>query len=95
MAGKTEYKNHRQKENVDRINLTTQKGKEEIIKAHAESRRESVNGFINRAIDETMERDQAASGTARRGHAGQKLSPGRHVRSGLLAMLIRAGLPRT
>jgi len=64
MAGKTEYKNHRQKENVDRINLTTQKGKEEIIKAHAESRRESVNGFINRAIDETMERDQAASGTA-------------------------------
>ena len=60
MAGKTEYKNHWQKENVDRINLTTPKGKKEII----EARRESVNGFINRAIDETMERDQAASGAA-------------------------------
>ena len=29
----------------------------EVIKAHAEARGESVNGFINRAIDETMERD--------------------------------------
>lgn len=27
------------------------------IKSHAEGRGESVNGFINRAIDETMERD--------------------------------------
>ena len=60
MAGKTEYKNHWQKENVDRINLTTPKGKKEIIKAHAEARRESVNGFINRAIAEAMERDSAA-----------------------------------
>ena len=64
MAGKTEYKNHWQKENVDRIKLTTPKGKKEIIRAHAEARRESVNGFINRAIDETMERGQAASGAA-------------------------------
>ena len=29
------------------------------IKAHAESRGESVNAFINRAIDETMEREGA------------------------------------
>ena len=71
MAGKTEYKNHRQKENVDRINLTTQKGKEEIIKAHAESRRESVNGFINRAIDETMERDSAVSAVSEDGEKPQ------------------------
>lgn len=41
----------------DRINLTTVKGDKEKIKAHAESRGESVNGFINRAIKETMERD--------------------------------------
>lgn len=27
------------------------------IRAHAEARGESVNAFINRAIDETMERD--------------------------------------
>ena len=29
------------------------------MKAHAESHGESVNGFINRAIDETMDRDKA------------------------------------
>lgn len=60
MAGKTEYKNNWQKENVDRVNLTMAKGRKEIIKAHAEARSESVNGFINRAIQETMERDNDA-----------------------------------
>lgn len=60
MAGKTEYKNNWQKENVDRVNLTMPKGKKDTIKAHAEAQGESVNGFINRAIDETMERDNAA-----------------------------------
>ena len=44
--------------NYDRINLTLSKGQKEIIKTHAESMGESVNGFINRAIDETMERDR-------------------------------------
>lgn len=43
----------------DRINLVVKKGKREEIKAHAEQRGESVNAFINRAIDETMERDSA------------------------------------
>lgn len=33
------------------------KGKKEIIQAHAEARGESVNGFINRAIDAVMEQD--------------------------------------
>ena len=31
----------------------------ELVKAHAESKGESVNAFINRAIDETMEREGA------------------------------------
>lgn len=44
----------------DRINLTVQKGRKEEIKAHAEQRGESVNGFINRAIDQTMEMDLSA-----------------------------------
>lgn len=56
----------------DRINLTIPKGKKDTIQAHAEARNESVNGFINRAISETMERDngtapeiaQQAAGTA-------------------------------
>lgn len=45
----------------DRINLTVPKGDKEIIQAHAQAHGESVNGFLNRAILETMERDNAAS----------------------------------
>lgn len=45
--------------NYDRIELRVEKGKKDIIKAHAEKRGESVNAFINRAIDETMERDNS------------------------------------
>ncbi len=36
------------------------KGHKAEIKAHADSQKESVNSFINRAIDETMERDNSA-----------------------------------
>ena len=45
------------KENYDRVNLTLPKGQKDTIRAHAEGRGESVNAFINRAIDETMERE--------------------------------------
>ena len=41
----------------DRINLTMPKGDKDKIRAHAESRGESVNAFIARAIAETIERD--------------------------------------
>lgn len=44
--------------NYDRINLTVPKGQKEEIKAHAESRGESVNSFINRAIKQTIETDK-------------------------------------
>ena len=33
------------------------KGKKAIIQAYAEHKGESLNSFINRAIDETMQRD--------------------------------------
>ncbi len=46
------------RENYDRILITTRRGKKDQIKAHAESQGESVNGFINRAIDEAMEREK-------------------------------------
>ena len=46
----------------DRVNLTMPKGKKDTVQAHAAARGESVNGFINRAISETMERDGAAPG---------------------------------
>jgi uncharacterized protein (DUF1778 family) len=44
--------------NYDRINLTMPKGKKDLIQAHAEAKGESVNGFINRAINEAIERDK-------------------------------------
>lgn len=46
----------------DRVNLTLPKGQKEVVQAHAAAHGESVNGFIGRAISETMERD--SSGTA-------------------------------
>ena len=45
--------------NLDRVSVAMSKGKKDIIKAHADSKGESVNGFINRAIDETIERDNS------------------------------------
>ena len=48
----------------DRINIAVPKGNKDIIKAHAENNGESINGFVNRAIDETMERDKKETQTA-------------------------------
>ena len=64
MSIKSSGKNATAKQNqyisstYDRINLLIPKGQKDIIKAHADSRGESVNGFVNRAISETMERDE-------------------------------------
>ena len=49
------------KNNYDRVVATFQKGKRDIIKEHASKHGESMNAFINRAIDETMERDNQES----------------------------------
>ena len=46
----------------DKVLVRLPKGHKAEIQAHAEARGESVNGFIGRAIDETMERDNAALG---------------------------------
>lgn len=46
------------KRSLKRIPLDVQKEQYEIIKAHADSTGETVNGFIKRAISETMERDK-------------------------------------
>ena len=43
----------------DRINLTVPKGKKERIQNFAQSVGESVNGFINRAIDEAMKEEDS------------------------------------
>ena len=50
------------KENYDVFQMRMPKGKKDIIKAHAERQQESLNGFINRAIDETISRDTSPEG---------------------------------
>lgn len=47
------------KANYDRLELTVPRGRKAEIKEHAESMGESVNAFINRAINSQIERDQA------------------------------------
>ena len=44
-------------QNLDRISIALPKGQKDKIKAHAEKRGESINGFVGRAISETMQRD--------------------------------------
>ena len=41
----------------DEIKVRVNKGRKAEIQSYAEAHGQSVNGFINRAIDETMERD--------------------------------------
>jgi len=50
------------KNNYDRHVLTMPKGKKDTIKAHASNMGESVNGFVNRAIDSQILRDNAKDG---------------------------------
>ena len=64
MAGKAEYKNKWISEKCDRVNLILPKGRKAELQAHASERNESLNGFVNRAIDCQMERDKAKDGEA-------------------------------
>lgn len=49
--------NKYKKNNYDRIEITVPKGQRAVFQAHAATLGESVNGFICRAVTETMERD--------------------------------------
>ena len=44
-------------EKIDRISLRVPKGKKEVIQKFAEDHGESVNAFINRAVDKVMEEE--------------------------------------
>lgn len=59
-ASKAQQKavNKYMKENYDEIKVRVDKGRKDEIKAHAAAHGQSVNGFINEAIDEKMERDK-------------------------------------
>ena len=63
MPEKTEAQKRAQKnymEKFARVELRMTQERRDAVQAHAEAHSESVNGFINRAIDETMERDNGA-----------------------------------
>ncbi|MEA4895133.1 MAG: antitoxin [Oscillospiraceae bacterium] len=42
----------------DEIKVRVPKGQKEAIQAHAEAHSESLNGFINRAIGDTIRKDE-------------------------------------
>lgn len=44
-------------EKFDEMRVRVPKGQKNVAKAHAESKGESLNAFISRAITETMDRD--------------------------------------
>lgn len=54
---KTVYQNEWINRARDRINLNVPKGEKEQYTAHAAARGESLNGFIRRAVLETMQRE--------------------------------------
>jgi len=43
--------------NYDRVELSIQKGRKEVLKAHAAKQGESLNAFVTRAIDAAIEAD--------------------------------------
>ena len=49
-------------EKFDEMRVRVPSGRKAEIKAHADSRGESLNGFIIRAMAETMERDNTTTG---------------------------------
>lgn len=55
----TKAKNKYNAKTYDSLRIVTKKGKKDLIKAHAEKTGESINAFVNRAIDETIERDDS------------------------------------
>ena len=60
MGGKNSYESIKRYEDkaYDKVLVRMPKGKKEVIQTHADSRSQSVNSFINGAIDEKMERDK-------------------------------------
>lgn len=56
---KKQYDIEYAKTHLKRVPLDLRLDKYDEIKAYAESKAETVNGFIKRAIAETMERDAA------------------------------------
>lgn len=48
-----------EQEKVDRIIFRVPKGTKELIQEHAEKQGESLSAFLNRAVQETIKRDNS------------------------------------
>ncbi len=48
----------------DSLRVVVKKGRKAEIQAHAKARGESLNGFVNRAIDEAIQRDKQSESEA-------------------------------
>ena len=61
MGGKNSYESIKryQDKAYDKILIRLPKGQKDTIQSHAQAHGESVNGFIGRAISETILRDKA------------------------------------
>ena len=46
-----------EQEKIDKVLVRFPKGKKDLIQQHVAQTGESVNAFINRAVDETLRRD--------------------------------------
>ena len=46
-----------EQEKVERVVFRVEKGKKEVMQEHANRNGESLSAFLNRAVEETMERD--------------------------------------
>lgn len=49
--------------NYDRLEISVSKGRKKLLQAHAATNNESLNSFVNRAIEETIRRDNEAAAT--------------------------------
>lgn len=61
MPEKTEAQKRAQKAYMSgfaRVEIRMTQEQRAVLQAHAEAQKESVNGFINRAIEETIARDK-------------------------------------
>ena len=59
-SGKTSYASHNKynAKAYDRFSLFMPKGQKDVVKAEADKQGQSLNGYINQAIAERMERDK-------------------------------------
>lgn len=56
-AARIKANNRYNEKAYDRINIAVPKGRKAEIQAHAEQHGESINGFVNRAIETLMQQD--------------------------------------